>query len=299
MNIVVIFLSAIFLFSCNKVESNKYLTDKYALAKRENNEGFLKAKEYEKTGIAFYKKQENANAISEYEKALELNASGSLYYNYGNSLWNMGELDSAIKAYKLSELLNYERKDLLYYNLACAYSVKEIEEEAFFYLDKAVGNGYNSYYHFLVDEDLQFLRVGSVGWSKRKYLVDASKQFFLAEIKNLKKPISLNVATDSIRFCPNGQFREVSAAGIGEVVLGNWKYDSILNKVIMHSKNKSCIKPEDSSIDSEGNICKPGYKICKDGSSEFECEEINLEYELNWEDLIDRGGPPTRYTSCN
>ncbi|WP_167883837.1 tetratricopeptide repeat protein [Leptospira stimsonii] len=272
MNKILILLIVISLFTCKKDESSKYLNNDYAIAKSKNNEGILRAREFEKTGILFYKKQENANAIFEYEKALELYASGSLYYNYGNSLWNMGELDSAIKAYKLAELLNFERKDLLYYNLACAYSVKEIEEEAFFYLDKAVENGYKNYYHILVDEDLQFLRAGSIGWPRRKYLVDASKQFFLTEIKNLKKPISLHVATDGITFCPNGQFREVYAAGIGEVVLGNWKYDPILNKVIMHSKNKSCIKPEDSSIDPEGNICKAGYKICKDGSSEFECE---------------------------
>ncbi|OMI16864.1 tetratricopeptide repeat protein [Leptospira weilii] len=298
MNIILIFLSAILLFTCNKVESNKYLTDKYALTKRENKNQMAKALEFEKAGLAFYKNKKDADAISAYEKALEVYANGSIYFNYGNSLWNMGNLDLAIRSYEIAELLNYERKDLLYYNLACAYSKKEMEIKAFEYLDKAVNNGYKNFHRILTDDDLQYLRV-DINWPSRKYLVDASKQFFLAEIKNLKQPISLHIATDGITFCPNGKFREVTAAGIGEVVLGTWRYDSSVNKVFMHSHSKSCIKPENSSIDPEGNICKPGYKICKDGSSEFECEEVDSEYELNWEDLIDRGGPPSRYTSCN
>ncbi|MBW0436029.1 hypothetical protein HGB47_20695 [Leptospira yasudae] len=299
MNKILLIFFLILLFTCKKDESNKYLNDKYALTKSERKEDMQKAREFERTGLAFYKKEENASAISEYEKALEVYANGSLYYNYGNSLWNMGELDSAIRAYKIAELLNYERKDLLYYNLACAYSLKEIEEEAFFYLDKAVNNGYKNFHHILTDKDLQFLRAGSIGWQHRKYLIEAGKKFFLNEIKNLKNPISLQIGTDGVTLCPDGRFREDSAAGIGEVVLGNWRYDSNSDKVIIHIHSKSCIKPEDSNIDPQGNICKPGYKICKDGSSEFECEAIDSEYELKWEDYIDRGGPPSKYTSCN
>ncbi|EMN74086.1 tetratricopeptide repeat protein, partial [Leptospira interrogans serovar Bataviae str. UI 08561] len=86
-----------------------------------------KALEFEKAGLAFYKNKKDADAISAYEKALEVYANGSIYFNYGNSLWNMGNLDLAIRSYEIAELLNYERKDLLYYNLACAYSKKEMD----------------------------------------------------------------------------------------------------------------------------------------------------------------------------
>ncbi|WP_162265508.1 hypothetical protein [Leptospira borgpetersenii] len=126
MNIILIFLSVIVLFTCNRVESNKYLSDKYALSKRENIDQMIKALEFEKIGLTFYKNKRDADAISAYEKALDLYATGSIYYNYGNSLWNTGNLDLAIRSYEIAELLNYERKDLLYYNLACAYSLTDL-----------------------------------------------------------------------------------------------------------------------------------------------------------------------------
>ncbi len=291
MNRIIIILSAILLFTCNKVESNKYLTDKYALAKRENKDQMTKALEFEKIGLAFYKIKKDANAISAYEKALEVYATGSIYYNYGNSLWNMGDLDLAIRSYEIAELLNYERKDLLYYNLACAYSRKEMEMKAFEYLDKAVENGYKNLNYFFEDPDLKpVLRTRE--WQKRAYLVSAGKQYFLSQISNLKRPISLRIATDTFTLCPGGHFQHVYAAGIGYDSWGIWKINS--NKIILNTQRRTCFNPKDDTrSELEGNFCKGEIKDCgNDGHSDMCEEDVNEEFELPWERIIDEMGPP-------
>ncbi|UOG39968.1 tetratricopeptide repeat protein (plasmid) [Leptospira noguchii] len=244
-----------------------------------------KATEFEKTGLTFYKNKRDVDAISAYEKALDLYASGSIYYNYGNSLWNVGNLDLAIRSYELAELLNYERKDLLYYNLACAYSLKNQDEKALTYLDKAVENGYKNFNYFFEDDDLKQV-LGSEAWQKRTYLVSAGKQYFLSQISNLKKPISLRIATDTFTLCPGGRFTHVYAAGIGQNSWGIWKFVS--NKLKLNTLRRTCIDPnDDSRNDLEGEICKEETKKCGEG-----CEEVNEEYELPWEAVIKEMGPP-------
>ncbi len=66
--------------ACNKSQVNKFLTDKYALAKSSNKDNMSKAIEFEKGGISLYKDKQFTKAIIEYEKALELFANGSIYY---------------------------------------------------------------------------------------------------------------------------------------------------------------------------------------------------------------------------
>ncbi|MBW0434996.1 tetratricopeptide repeat protein [Leptospira yasudae] len=287
MNIIIIFLSAVLLFTCNKVESNKYLTDKYALAKRENKDQIAKALEFEKVGLTFYKNKKDADAISAYEKALEVYATGSIYYNYGNSLWNAGNLDSAIRSYEIAELLNYERKDLLYYNLACAHSLKDQEEKALTYLDKAVKNGYSNLNYFFEDADMKQI-IGTAGWQKRAYLVSAGKQYFLSQISKLKKSISLRIGTDTFTLCPGGHFMHVYAAGVGQDSWGTWEFH--LNKITLNTVAKTCFDPKDKSrSELEGYFCEGESKECKDGACYEEVNEIN---ELPWERIIEEMGPP-------
>ncbi|MDI7219135.1 tetratricopeptide repeat protein [Leptospira santarosai] len=287
MNIVITVLSVILLFSCNKAESNKYLVDKYALAKGENKDQMAKAFEFEKTGLTFYKNKKYTDAISAYEQALDVYATGSIYYNYGNSLWNIGNLDLAIRSYEIAELLNYERKDLLYYNLACAYSLKNQKETALTYLDKAVKNGYKNLNYFFEDADLKPV-LGTEGWQRRAYLISAGKQYFLSQILNLKKPISLRIATDTFTLCPGGHFMHVYAAGVGQDSWGNWEFH--LNKLTLNTVAQTCFDPKDNArSELEGYFCKGELKECKDGAC---YEDVNEEHELPWERIIEEIGPP-------
>ncbi|QOI53272.1 tetratricopeptide repeat protein (plasmid) [Leptospira interrogans serovar Bataviae] len=287
MTIISILSLILVTLACNKSQVNKFLTDKYALAKSSNKDNMSKAIEFEKGGISLYKDKQFTKAIIEYEKALELFANGSIYYNYGNSLWNSGNLDSAIRSYEIAELLNFERKDLLYYNLACAHSLKEQYEKALIYLDKAVKNGYKNINYFFEDTDLKHV-LGTEGWQKRAYLISAGKQYFLSQISNLKKPISLRIGTDTFTLCPGGHFMHVYAAGVGQDSWGTWEFHR--NKITLNTLEKTCFDPNDNSrSELEGDFCKGEIKNCKDGTCYEEVNEVN---ELPWERIIEEMGPP-------
>lgn len=111
-------------------------------------------KAYEK-----YREKNDVSAVVLYEKALKYNASGKIYYNYGNSLSNLkGRLEDSIKAYTMALKSDYHKPYLAYYNIACVYSRMENKEKAYEYLETAVQHGYRSFERLTKDPDLAYLR---------------------------------------------------------------------------------------------------------------------------------------------
>jgi len=91
------------------------------------------------------------NALQEY-------ADGDIYFNFGNTLFNLSKFESAGKAYILAIKLGYAQNYLAYYNAACAYSRLREKELGLEYLSQAIKNGYNAISHIKSDPDLKYLR---------------------------------------------------------------------------------------------------------------------------------------------
>ncbi len=109
-------------------------------------------------GLQLYHAKNDAYAIKKFEEAIEHYAYGELYFNYCNSLSNVPRLEDAIAAYKIALQLSYDHAELIYYNLACAYSRMKLAKEGFENLALAINRGYNAYQYIESDPDMQFLR---------------------------------------------------------------------------------------------------------------------------------------------
>jgi TM2 domain-containing membrane protein YozV len=68
------------------------------------------------------------------------------------------DLDGAIEDFKQGLKIN-PRDIALHFNLACAYSLTEKKEDAFYHLSKAVALGYNDFDKIQNHDDLAFLRI--------------------------------------------------------------------------------------------------------------------------------------------
>lgn len=55
---------------------------------------------------------------------------------------SIGKFSEAIKAYELADILEYENKINLYYNIACAYSLSNEPEFAIKYLYLSILKGF-------------------------------------------------------------------------------------------------------------------------------------------------------------
>ncbi len=151
------------------VEADNPLTSAYAkyfnkfpggkeLSPQDRQEQISLANVLSEEGYTYYKAKKDGLAIEKYEAALKHYASAEIYYRYGNSLSNIPRLEDSVKAYQLAIELNYDKKYLVYYNIACAYSRMKRSIVAFAYLGLAMNNGYKNFAHIQKDEDLVFLR---------------------------------------------------------------------------------------------------------------------------------------------
>lgn len=111
-------------------------------------------------GYSFYKQQQDAAALPEYEAALRHWADGVVYYDYANSLSNIPRLADSIRAYRIALALGHPRKQLVWFNLACAASRLQDRRQAHEALQAAVRAGYPDMGNIDSDGDLAFLRRG-------------------------------------------------------------------------------------------------------------------------------------------
>ncbi|MCG9909937.1 MAG: tetratricopeptide repeat protein [Flavobacteriales bacterium] len=101
------------------------------------------------------------SAIPLFTKSLQVYPQAKTYYEYGNALLDMKEYPKAISAYHMAEKLDYSPLSKVLYNLACAYSLSENEEQSLKYLELAIQNGYTNGPHIMQDEDMAFARNSS------------------------------------------------------------------------------------------------------------------------------------------
>jgi len=123
-------------------------------------------KQLHEEGFRLYKQKRDREAVLKYEEALRYAENARLWYDYGNSLSNMeGRLLEAVEAYQKALLLGFEKKYLVYYNIACVYSRLNRISEAYENLHFAVMYGYKNYKHIEKDADLVNLR-SDRGWEE-------------------------------------------------------------------------------------------------------------------------------------
>ena len=82
------------------------------------------------------------------------------------------DFDGAIADF--TKVLEYSPEDIsVHFNLACAYSLTEQAEKAFFHLDKAVGLGFNDFERIKTHDGLAFLRIqpGFESFAQRGYRI--------------------------------------------------------------------------------------------------------------------------------
>lgn len=121
-------------------------------------------------GLAAYRTGQNPTAIKHYETALNSFANPELYYDYANSLANVGRLADSLKAYQIALNLGHPRPALVHYNLACAHSRLGRLDEAYAQLEKAFRHGYANPEYANKDPDLLKLRARP-DWPSRSKLI--------------------------------------------------------------------------------------------------------------------------------
>ncbi|HEX9653819.1 MAG TPA: tetratricopeptide repeat protein, partial [bacterium] len=98
------------------------------------------------------------NAIAAYQSVVKQDAkNGKAWLYLGLSYHSLGNYEQAIKAYEEADRLQFYQWQARY-NIACAYSLMNNKEEAFQWLDKALGVGLNQIQLLENDSDLAILR---------------------------------------------------------------------------------------------------------------------------------------------
>jgi tetratricopeptide (TPR) repeat protein len=150
---------------------------------------------YEKNyndALSLYKSKRYYDSILKFEEALKIYTDGDIYYHYAKSLFNIGKFNESLKAYLLAELLQFENKRNLYYNISCIYSLQSNLPSSVYYLRLSMENGLKNLKHFNSDSDMNFLKKQS-NWNEilsnlesEKNLTKNPKEFFTTENKKIK-----------------------------------------------------------------------------------------------------------------
>ncbi len=108
--------------------------------------------------IVLKKKKQFIESIQLLENAIDKEIDAVVYYEYANTLSSARRFQDAIKAYQISLKLEYKRPELVLYNIACAYSLLNDEENTYKYLEKAIQKGYKAFEYMEKDPDLSNVR---------------------------------------------------------------------------------------------------------------------------------------------
>jgi hypothetical protein len=205
------FLIVFFLFFSNCEDSRHpqakpdYLSLTYAYSKKnlENDHGSIADHNklqsefslYQKLyndALALYKSKKYLDSVSKFEEALYIHVEAETYYSYGKSLMSIGKFQEAIKAYEISDGLDYENKVNLYYNLACAYSLMNETTPSVKYLKLSIQKGFKLFPILEQDSNLAFIRKNPrwkqilVNINSDKFLTKNPKEFLLNQNKKIK-----------------------------------------------------------------------------------------------------------------
>lgn len=108
--------------------------------------------------LNLYKDKRYTESISKFEETLTLHTSSEVYYQYAKSLKSVGRFKDSIKAFEISEILGFENKKNLYYNLASVHSLNQDLAESVFYLKRSIDNGFKEFHFLEKDDNFQYLK---------------------------------------------------------------------------------------------------------------------------------------------
>ncbi len=142
--------------------------------------------------LGLYKSKKYLDSVSKFEDAMNIYIEAETYYHYGKSLMSVGKFQEAIKAYEISDILDYENKINLYYNLACAYSLSNELESSAKYLQLSIREGFKHFNILEQDSNLSFIRRNPrwrqilIHLTSDKFLTKNPKEFLTSQSKKLK-----------------------------------------------------------------------------------------------------------------
>lgn len=202
-------ITILFFYSCEETPPPKakpnYLSLSYAFSKRvvedentsiaEHNKLQNQISLYRKVyndALALYKGKKFLDSVGKFEEAMNIYIEADTYYNYGKSLLSIGNFQDAIKAYEIADILDYENKINLYYNLACAYSLLNETESSIKYLRLSIAKGFSLFKILDHDSNLAFVRKNP-RWKQilthitsDKFLTKNPKEFITNQTKKIK-----------------------------------------------------------------------------------------------------------------
>ena len=206
--LLIIFLLFIHLFCDGQkpsVAKPDYLTLQYAYSKNGLDESNTSIADYNKLqnqisvyreiyndALGLYKSKKYLDSTSKFEEAMNIYIEAETYYHYGKSLMSIGKFSEAIKAYEISDILDYENKTNLYYNLACAYSLSNELESSVKYLQASLQQGFKHFNILEQDSNLAYLRRNPkwkqilIHLNSDKFLTKNPKEFLTNQNKKIK-----------------------------------------------------------------------------------------------------------------
>jgi tetratricopeptide (TPR) repeat protein len=170
---LLLFVTTATLFACNGpseskkgsasdvtlTQSNLYSQDTVLMVA---NAGLAKNKEADKLFLqaidVYRNKKDPSQAVAIFKKSILEQPQAKAYYEMGNALGDIGELEEGLRAYDIADVLDYKPLNKLLYNKACLYSRLKDLDNAKQYLVSAIEFGYGNIKNIQKDKDLANLR---------------------------------------------------------------------------------------------------------------------------------------------
>lgn len=185
-----------------------------------------------------YLAKNDTAALPFYEEAISNHATGQLYYDYANSLSNV-RLDESVKAYQIALDLRFDRPELAFYNMACAYSRMGDMEKAFGYMALAISRGYNAFEYIRQDPDLVALRKVADWEEKIRGRIPAEISYSVETVAGTVKEPGPRGPT-FWHLCRNGHYWSYSTCG-GDAARGRWE---ILKGDLVLRPIETCVRSD-------------------------------------------------------
>lgn len=169
---LLLFVTTATLFACNGpseskngssdialTDRNLYSEDTVLMVARANSGKNKEADKLFLQAIDVYRnKKKPSQAVDLFKKSILAQPQAKAYYELGNALGDMGELEEGLKSYDIADVLDYKPLNKLLFNKACYYAKLKDFDKAKTYLISAIEFGYGNMKNLQKDPDLENLR---------------------------------------------------------------------------------------------------------------------------------------------
>ncbi|WP_343691535.1 hypothetical protein [Chitinophaga sp.] len=170
---LLLFVTTATLFACNGpseskkgsasgvalTQSNLYSEDTVLMVANASSGKNKEADKLFLQAIDVYRNKKNpSHAVAIFRKSILTQPQAKAYYELGNALGDIGELEEGLQAYDIADVLDYKPLNKLLYNKACLYSRLKDLDKAKQYLVSAIEFGYGNLKNIRNDKDLANLR---------------------------------------------------------------------------------------------------------------------------------------------